>query len=148
MDDDKFLHAVGVRLGTEKEETHRIVGAVLHELHDRLTVKEADDLGAQFPGEIKRIWHGFDWPGREVQKTHKTDFVRHVSERADIGEDVARRAVMAVFKAIQMAIRSPTGQEGEAWDVLSQLPKDLKRVWLAAARMEPQKPKAIRSNAP
>jgi hypothetical protein len=48
---------------------------------------------------------------------------------------------MAVFKVLQVLLQSPTGQEGEAWDVFSQLPKDLKRMWLAAASM-PQARKA------
>jgi hypothetical protein len=48
--------------------------------------------------------------------------------------------MLAVFKALQMSLRSPTGQEGEAWDVLSQLPKDLKKIWIAAAAMKPAKP--------
>jgi uncharacterized protein (DUF2267 family) len=147
MDDEKFFHEVGIRLDTGEEQTRTIVTAVLRELHDRLTTKEADDLGAQFPGEIKRTWHSFDSPGRTVERTHKVDFIRHVSEAANIAEDEARRAVMAVFKAIQMLVRSPTGQEGEAWDVFSQLPKDLKRVWSAASRMQPQAPKRRKAEA-
>lgn len=141
MEDDNFLHEVEIRLGTERDETQKIVEAVLSELHDRLTAKEANDLGAQLPGEIKRMWHGFDSPDREVRRSHKVDFTRHVSELANIAEDQAGRALMAVFKVIQISIHSPTGQEGEAWDVFSQLPKDLKRVWLAASTMKAKKPK-------
>jgi hypothetical protein len=34
---------------------------------------------------------------------------------------------------LQRLLGSTTGMEGEAWDIFSQLPKDLKRLWLEAA---------------
>jgi hypothetical protein len=37
-----------------------------------------------------------------------------------------------VFATLQDLLGSPSGTEGEAWDVMSQLPKDLKKVWLHA----------------
>ncbi len=139
MEYDQFIREVELRLGVAKEEAEKVTDAVLRELHNRLTSKEADDLGAQLPGQLKQVWHGLDRPGREVERTHKKDFVRYVSETADLPEDRASRAVKAVFKALQLALKAPSGQEGEAWDVLSQLPKDLKRVWLEAAAMPTHK---------
>jgi hypothetical protein len=38
-----------------------------------------------------------------------------------------------VFKGLQRVLGSATGKEGEAWDILSQLPKDLKQLWLEAS---------------
>jgi uncharacterized protein (DUF2267 family) len=142
METDKFLHEVELRLGVSNETAKRVTAAVFQELHDRLNPKEADDLGAQLPGDLKGMWHGLDVPGREVRRTHKRDFVRHVAEAAELPEDEASRGVTAVFKVLQMSLKSPTGQEGEAWDVFSQLPKDLKRVWLAAAGMAAPKKRA------
>ena len=139
MEYEQFIREVDVRLGVGKDQAEKVTGAVLRELHNRLTDREADDLGAQLPGQLKQVWHGLDRPGREVERTHKKDFVRYVAETADLPEDRASRAVKAVFKALQMALRAPSGQEGEAWDVLSQLPKDLKRVWLEAATMPAHK---------
>lgn len=49
----------------------------------------------------------------------------------------AERAVRAVFGALQHSLGSPTGREGEAWDIFSQLPKDLKTLWLDAAAAPP-----------
>jgi hypothetical protein len=49
----------------------------------------------------------------------------------DDGE--AERAVKAVFGTLQRLLGSPTGKEGEAWDVFSVLPKDLKMLWLSSA---------------
>jgi uncharacterized protein (DUF2267 family) len=144
MEYEPFLGEIEARLGVPKDEAEKITHAVLRELHNRLTQKEADDLGAQLPGHVKALWHGFDTPGREVERTHKKDFVRHVADETGLPEDRASRAVMAVFRAVQLALKAPTGQEGEAWDVLSQLPKDLKRVWLAAAAMPA--PKAAKAS--
>jgi uncharacterized protein (DUF2267 family) len=52
----------------------------------------------------------------------------------DDGE--ARRAVRVVFAVLQRLLGSRHGVEGEAWDVFSQLPKDLKKLWLTAADEE------------
>ena len=38
--------------------------------------------------------------------------------------------MVAVFATLQELLGSPTGMEGEAWDLMSQLPKDLKKLWL------------------
>jgi hypothetical protein len=42
--------------------------------------------------------------------------------------------VHAVFGTLQRLLGSPSGTEGEAWDVFSVLPGDLKRIWLDSAR--------------
>ncbi len=136
MDENQFLHEIETRSGLAREQAYKVMLATMQELHDRLSPKEADDLGAQLPGEIKAMWFGLNAPGREVRRTHKRDFVRHIAEVAEVSEVDASRALMAVFKALQIALRSPTGWEGEAWDVFSQLPKDLKHVWMAAAGIE------------
>lgn len=135
MDENKILREVETRAEMTRLQAFKVVIAVLQELHDRLTPREADDLAAQLPADFKARWHAFDIPGRDVQRTHKKDFVRHIGEVAEIDELRASRALMATFKALQTHLKSPTGQEGEAWSVFSQLPKDLKRTWLAAAGM-------------
>ena len=135
MNEDQILREIEARAELTRAQAFTVATAVLQELHDRLSVKEANDLAAQLPGQFKAQWHAFDVPGREVRRTHKQDFVRHIAEVAEIDELRASRALMGAFKALQLLLKSPTGQEGEAWDVLSQLPKDLKRVWLAAANM-------------
>lgn len=45
----------------------------------------------------------------------------------------AEEAVICVFSVLQEALGSPTGREGEARHVFSQLPRDLKELWLTAA---------------
>lgn len=141
MDEERMLLEVEARVGLDHDHAYRMMMAVLQELHDRLTPKEADDLAAQLPGEFKEKWHTFDVPGRKVTDTHCEDFTRHLAQAADVDEMRAKKGLMAAFKAFHILLNSPTGQEGEAWHVYSQLPKDLKRMWIAAASMPPIKAK-------
>jgi uncharacterized protein (DUF2267 family) len=134
MDQEKFFHEVRDRFGVDQEQAKKVTGAVLQELRDRLTPGEAADLNAQLPVGLRELWQENDFPGREVRRDHKAEFIRRVADIAGIPEDQASRALTAVFSVLQMLLKSPTGQEGEAWDIFSQLPKDLKKVWLAAAR--------------
>jgi uncharacterized protein (DUF2267 family) len=94
-------------------------------------------VAAQLPHGLKRLWHEDERPGRGVAKVHETEFVGRVRRLAALpDDDEADRAVKAVFATLQRLLGSPTGTEGEAWDVFSVLPKDLKRLWLAAVEAE------------
>lgn len=138
MNDYEFLREVEglARLGTEQ--AFGVTIAVLQELHDRLTRREADQLAAQLPAELKQRWHDLDAPGQqEVRRTHAKDFLRHLMEAANIDEAQAQTGLMAVFKTLQTLLGSPSGLDGEAGDVMSQLPKDLKHLWRAAAGLTP-----------
>ncbi len=135
MDENKFLHEIEIRTGLGREQAFQVAITILQELHDRLAPKEAEDLAAQLPGNLKARWHAFDLRDRDVRRTHKEDFVRHIADVTEMNESQAGRALMAGFKALQLLLNSPTGREAEAWDVYSQLPKDLKEVWSAAATM-------------
>ena len=134
MEEKKFIDTVAAQLGVESEDAKKIVSAVFHELHDRLTSKEAADAAAQMPTGLKRLWMSSEFPGREVRRIHKREFVRAVAELAEIQENEASHAVTVVFRALQTLLKSPTGQEGEAWDIFSQLPRDLKKIWINAAQ--------------
>jgi len=134
MEEEKFIRSVSEQLGVDHERAWTIISAVFRELHDRLSPKEAADAGAQLPHRLKSLWASLESPGREVKRIHKVEFVRKVSELAAVSESEAAHAVRVVFGALQTALKSPTGQEGEAWDIFSQLPKDLKKIWLSAAR--------------
>lgn len=83
---------------------------------------------------LKMLWMSFDQPNRQVRRTQEAQFIEDVRMIAALPSHVeAERAVVAVFHALQKALGSPSGQEGEAWDVFSQLAMDLKKLWLAAA---------------
>lgn len=136
MNDQEFIHSVARQLSISKEEASKITAAVLGGLRDRLTPKEAADAAAQMPQNLKRMWMADETQDRKVKRIHKSEFVREVSERAEIQEAEASHAVKVVFRGLQNVFRSPTGQEGEAWDIYSQLPKDLKQIWIEASRIQ------------
>jgi uncharacterized protein (DUF2267 family) len=73
-----------------------------------------------------------------VRKVHESQFVGEVRLIAALPDEAeAERAVVAVFATLQELLGSATGMEGEAWDVMSQLPKDLKRLWFGAHQRWP-----------
>ena len=133
MDHWLFLRQVARGLHCDERRAEGVTFAVFQALRDRLTPKEAADVAAQLPTKLKRFWQEGDRPNRHVEKTHKEEFLGRVRRSAALPDTAeAERAVTAVFSALQMLLGSPTGREGEAWDVFSQLPRDLKMLWLAA----------------
>jgi uncharacterized protein (DUF2267 family) len=135
MDASTFVNAVAQRLQCDARRAEGLVFVVFQELHARLTPQEAADVAAQLPTPLKRLWITEDPPSRPVEKTHKAEFIGRVRQGAALPDDAeAERAVGAVFTELQRALGSAREIKGEAWDVFSQLPKDLKRLWLEAAK--------------
>jgi uncharacterized protein (DUF2267 family) len=135
MDERTFTTQVAERLGCDERRATDVTFAVFQELRDRLTPEEADDVAAQLPTPLKRLWEVRERPDREVRRTHKAEFLADVRAQVGLADDAsAERAVRAVFTVLQRALGSRTGREGEAGDVLSQLPMDLKVLWLAAGK--------------
>jgi uncharacterized protein (DUF2267 family) len=133
VDAKKFVERVSRRLRCDEERAEGVILGVFQNLRDRLTPKEAADVAAQMPAGLRHLWEDNDRPGRAVEKTHRVEFIGRVRRFAGLPDDgEAERAVLAVFSALQALLGSPSGTEGEAWDVFSQLPKDLKDLWLAA----------------
>lgn len=135
MNEQQFLHAVAEALRCDAQRAESVTFVVFQELRERITPKEAADVAAQLPAKLKRLWLENERPDRPVQRTHLADFLGRVRMRAALPDDAeAERGTRAVFGALQRLLGSPTGIEGEAWDVFSQLPKDLKLLWLEAAK--------------
>jgi uncharacterized protein (DUF2267 family) len=132
MDDRTFFREVAADLGCDERRAEGVTFVVFGELRDRLSVEERRDVAAQLSTGLKRLWSVGDvW--REPNRIHRDEFVGRVRHRAVLSDDAeAERAVRAVFACLQRALGSATGCEGEAWDVWSQLPKDLKALWLDA----------------
>jgi uncharacterized protein (DUF2267 family) len=134
MDDASFIREVAGRLGCDTRRAEAVTWAVFHELRERLPTKESADVAAQLPTGLKRLWREDDRGDRPVEKMHEEEFVGRVRHFAALPDDrEGERAVRAVFGTLQRLLGSPNGVEGEAWDVFSVLPKDLKMLWLAAA---------------
>jgi len=135
MRDAAFIRQVAKRLRCDERRAEALVLVVLQELHNRLTPKEAEDVAAQLPNRLKRMWCEEDQPGRRIRRVREQEFVGDVRKRAVLPDDrEAERTVRAVFGTLQILLGSPTGLEGEAWHVFSQLPKDLKRLWVESSR--------------
>jgi uncharacterized protein (DUF2267 family) len=129
MDAQAFYRTVREKIGRlEREEAKRGTAAVLRALRDRLTPEEADQVVAQLPGPLKAVWEAGDRPDRRPLKMRRDAFYSRV--RLEAGLVSAREAqwlTLAVFGALKEQLSA-----GEAEDVLSQLPKDLKEVWVEA----------------
>ncbi len=133
-----FIREVGARLGCDERRATGITFVVLQELRDRLTPEEVHNVSAQLPGDLRRFWQEHDHSGRRVTRMHRAEFLGRVRRWAALADEVeAQRAVCAVFAVLQHLLGSATGLEGKAWDIFSQLPKDLKMLWLDAARGTP-----------
>jgi uncharacterized protein (DUF2267 family) len=133
MDEATFIRQVSAALGCDAPRAEAVTFVIFRELRNRLTAKEAADVAAQLPSGLKRLWRDSDRGDRPVEKIHEHEFVGRVRHLGALPDDrEAERAVRAVFAALQRLLGSPTGTEGEAWDVFSVLPKDLKMLWLAS----------------
>jgi uncharacterized protein (DUF2267 family) len=129
MTTDVFLRTVQAKIGQiDREEARRATAAVFHALRDRLTPVEADQLAAQLPAPLKRIWQAGEAPGQRPARARRDAFYRRVGAEAGVRtRREAQELTLGVFAALKEAI-SP----GEAEDVWAQLPKDLKEVWALA----------------
>ena len=134
MNERSFVHHVADRADCDEHRAETLIFCVFQELRDRLTPAEAADAAAQLPTSLKMLWMSFDRPDRKVRRVHEGQFLREVAQMAGLQDErKAEEAVTAVFAVLQQALGSHTGTEGEAWHVLSQLPADLKRLWLNAS---------------
>ena len=133
MNERCFVRQVAERADCDERRAETLIFAVFQELRDRLTTQEAADVAAQLPFSLKMLWMSFDRPDRKVRRLHEGQFLCEVARMAGLDDEgEAEEAVTAVFGVLQEALGSPTGKEGEAWHVLSQLPTDLRRLWLCA----------------
>ena len=135
MDDHAFFKELSERLGCDLRRAEALTFAVFQELRDRITPREAEHVAAQLPKRLRMMWMSLERPDRQVRRVHEAQFIGEVRKMAGLADDrEAERAVSGVFATLQHLLGSPTGQEGEAWDVMSQLPKDLKKLWVEAQR--------------
>jgi uncharacterized protein (DUF2267 family) len=133
MDKRTFIREVAGRLGCDERRAVGITFVVLQELRNRLTPAEVRDIAAQLPRELRHWWQEHDHPERRVAQTHREEFLGRVRRWAALADErETERAVRAVFAVLQRLLGSPTGMEGEAWNIFSQLPLDLKSLWVTA----------------
>ena len=135
MNHRDFYRAVAERLRCDERRAESITFVVFQELRARLTPNEAANAAAQMPTELKKLWLENERPDRTVERTHLAEFIGRVRQHAALPDDgEAERGIRAVFGALQHLLGSPQGAEGEGWDIFSQLPKDMTRIWLDASK--------------
>ena len=128
MTPEAFYRTVMRTCGDDRRErAERAAAAVFHALRDRLTAEESDQVVAQLPAELKRVWRAGEKAKRRPIKLHRQEFFDRVRGEMGATPREARWVTLAVFAALKEQL-SP----GEAEDVLAQLPKDLKEVWTEA----------------
>ena len=107
------------------DDAQRVTAAVFHALRDRLTFNEANQAAAQLPRPLKLVWWRGEVEGRRPVKMHRPAFYARIQRDARLASELeTRRAIIAVFAALKEQLSL-----GEADDILTQLPKDLKKVW-------------------
>lgn len=129
MKTETFYRRVMLETGrADLEDARRATAAVFHALRDRLTPREADQVAAQLPGELKALWKAGEIAGRRPAKMNRNEFYERIRKEVALASTKEARSVTsAVFAALQDQL-SP----GETDDILAQLPKDLKSVWQEA----------------
>jgi len=133
MDYRTFIRDIAHAVRCDERRAEGLAVAVLQELRNRLTHEEVKDVAAQLPRQLKQVWLEGESEHRPFEKIHKAELIGRVRRRCSLPDDTeAERAVRAVFAELKRLLGSPSGREGEAWDVYSQLPKDLKEMWLEA----------------
>jgi uncharacterized protein (DUF2267 family) len=135
MDRKTFMHDICQRMACDPDRAEAITLIVFQELRGRITVKEAADVAAQMPHALRELWLDGEESGRHVDRVHRAEFVGRVRKRSFLPDDAeAERAIKAVFRTLQQALGSPHGTEGEAWHIFSQLPRDLKSLWVESGQ--------------
>jgi uncharacterized protein (DUF2267 family) len=125
----KVYSRVAVEAGLDTlEQSRRATAAVLQALRDRLTPDEARQAAAQLPLELKELWAGGRPPLTRPLRLHRREFLERVRLDAELRSTAQAALVIdAVFGALKDQI-----SEGEANDIMAQLPRDLKTQWARA----------------
>lgn len=132
MHPNTFLRLVQEEAGLRNIEEATIATQVVFDvLHHRITPEEADDVRAQLPKDLAKLWEGGEgWFARLIAKLERqttftrTEFIREVNARKQDLKPSGETLIRAVFYALQSQITP-----GEASDVAAQLPKDLRELW-------------------
>ena len=95
---------------------------------DRLTPDEAAHAAAQLPTELKALWGSAHPALAPPLKLHRREFLERVRLEAGLhGPVQAEQVTDAVFAALEEHL-----SDGEADDIMAQLPRDLKHQWARA----------------
>jgi uncharacterized protein (DUF2267 family) len=124
---NEWLNQLSSELDTGEEAAWAGLRAYLQVLRDRLTMDEAAQLAAQFPHLIRGVFYeGFD-PGHQPEKIRTRDeFLGLIKERATLDDDVQA----ALLTAAATRVMHDHISEGEYDDVLSELPQEIRELFM------------------
>jgi uncharacterized protein (DUF2267 family) len=120
MDYPTFIKKEAEKAGLPKDQAESVAHATLRTLADRITGGEADDLAAQLPQPLKA---DLLKDQKDAEPFDVDEFVRRVSERAQVDENTARTGATAVLDTVREAVTP-----GEFDDVTAQLPKEYREL--------------------
>jgi uncharacterized protein (DUF2267 family) len=120
-----FLKQLSERGGMSPHVAEEAASSVLCALEQRIFGEEARDLEAQLPQKLVELLQRCPrHEGPPPDKFGKEEFLRMVGEDLHLAPEAAEPVVRAVFAVLRERI-----SEGEAQDVILQLPEDLRALW-------------------
>ncbi|MBZ4421148.1 DUF2267 domain-containing protein [Myxococcus sp. RHSTA-1-4] len=120
-----FLDHLCERGGMSPHVAEQAAVSVLCALEQRIFSEEAADLEAQLPRKLTELLHRCERHEEELPgKFGREELLKRVGEDLSLNPDAVEPVVRAVLDSIRHLI-----SEGEAEDVMSQLPSDLRDLW-------------------
>ncbi len=140
MHPNTFFRIVQEEAGlNDLEEAKHATEIVFRHLSHRITKDEAEDVDAQLPTALKKLWKGqhpllerLKEPFSRPSKETRIEFVDAVEQEGSRLNVPGEKLTQAVFYALQQQLT-----EGEANDVAAQLPKDLRTLWQSSKPLAP-----------
>ena len=117
----RWLRELGEETGLDRDAAFDVLRGFLHTLRDRLTVDEGAHLSAELPMLIRGLYYEAWDPSRLPRKMKAGEFLEsfELQSRSDAGLEALKAANRVLRRHIS---------EGEALDVLSSLPKDIREL--------------------
>jgi uncharacterized protein (DUF2267 family) len=120
-----FIKRLCERGGMSPSVAEQAAVSVLCALEQRIYGTEVSDLEAQLPQKLTELLHRCErHEGPPPRKFGREELLRMVGEDLALRPDVVEPVVRAVFAVVRERI-----SEGEAEDVMNQLPADLRDLW-------------------
>ncbi|MCP3098191.1 DUF2267 domain-containing protein [Myxococcus sp. K15C18031901] len=120
-----FIKRLCDRGGMSPAVAQQAAVSVLCAVEQRINSDETRDLEAQLPNKLADLLHRCERHEDELPgKFGREDLLRRVGEDLALNPDAVEPVVRAVLNSIRDLI-----SEGEAEDVMSQLPEDLRELW-------------------
>ncbi|NMO18589.1 DUF2267 domain-containing protein [Pyxidicoccus fallax] len=120
-----FLNRLCERGGMSPAVAEQAAVSVLCALEQRIYSEEALDLEAQLPRKLTELLHRCERHEEELPpKFGREELLKRVGEDLSLNPDAVEPVVRAVLDSIRHLI-----SEGEAEDVMGQLPADMRDLW-------------------